>query len=160
MCLAVCGSLSMCVHVCVCVTELEHMRSRPTAVQCTSTAVSHTRTHTHTRSLKWRSLRVCLASLAVFLFYSSCKCIMSCALLIFNFFIRVEIALNKCETTSATRLNKMPAEKYAMILQRITNASWKVCYDFIHCTHRDTTRGSQSPPQYLASTGSFVELPS
>lgn len=27
-------------------------------------------------------------------------------------------------------------------------------------THRDTTLGNQSPPQYLASTGSLVELPS
>lgn len=27
-------------------------------------------------------------------------------------------------------------------------------------TYRDTTLGNQSPPQYLARTGSFVELPS
>jgi len=27
-------------------------------------------------------------------------------------------------------------------------------------TYRETTRGNQSPPQYLAKTGSLVELPS
>lgn len=35
-----------------------------------------------------------------------------------------------------------------------------ICKSGVAYTYRDTTRGSQSPPQYFARTGSLVLLPS
>lgn len=44
--------------------------------------------------------------------------------------------------------------------KKIQHSVWMLQVMRIKYSYRDTTLGSQSPPQYLARTGSLVELPS